>query len=190
MVEQAILAKIGRVPVSTQTDIPPADLAALDENLETLKAREAMLAQQLQKLDGQEIADLVLAQLRELRATKNGAATALLAARKRAAVGASPSVAIGSLTNRVKLHAALKERIELVLFGEDNMAAAFLGSAVIVVCARVRKGGGKSSLCLIRSDGKMAVMQEQQLVRIAHAPESLPLRSAQTIADIRQLLGE
>jgi hypothetical protein len=175
--------------VSTQTDVAPADLAALDENLETLKAREAMLAQQLQKLDGQEIADLVLAQLRELRATKNGAATALLAARKRAAVGASPSVAISSLTNRVKLHAALKERIGLVLFGEDNIAAAFMGSAVIVVCARVRKGGGKSALCLMRPDGKMAVMQEQHVIQIANAPESLPSRSAQTIADIRQLIG-
>ena len=97
---------------------------------------------------------------------------------------------IRSLTDRVKLHAALKERIELALFGEDNTAAAFVGSAVVEVCARGRKGGGKSALCLTRSDGKVAVMQEQQLAQLANAPESLPLRSAQTIADIRRRISE
>ena len=149
-----------------------------------------MLASQLQKLDSEEIADLVLSQLREIRASKNDAATALLAAKKRAAVDASPSVEISSLTDRVKLHAALKERIQLVLFGEDNMAAAFVGSAVMVVCARVRKGGGKSALCLTRSDGKMVAMQEGRLLRIADAPDSLLLKSAQTIADVRQRISE
>jgi hypothetical protein len=99
-------------------------------------------------------------------------------------------VGIRSLTDRVKLHAALKERIELALFGEDNTAAAFVGSAVVEVCARGRKGGGKSALCLTRSDGKVAVMQEQQLAQLANAPESLPLRSAQTIADIRRRISE
>ncbi len=131
-----------------------------------------------------------MAQLREIRASKNDAATALLVAKKRAAVGASLSVGIRSLTDRVKLHAALKERIELALFGEDNTAAAFVGSAVVEVCARGRKGGGKSALCLTRSDGKVAVMQEQQLAQLANAPESLPLRSAQTIADIRRRISE
>ena len=190
MVEKAMLANIGRVPVSTQADGPPANLDSLAENLETLKEREAMLASQLQKLDSEEIADLVLSQLREIRASKNDAATALLAAKKRAAVDASPSVEISSLTDRVKLHAALKERIQLVLFGEDNMAAAFVGSAVMVVCARVRKGGGKSALCLTRSDGKMVAMQEGRLLRIADAPDSLLLKSAQTIADVRQRISE
>ena len=126
MVEKAILSNIGLVPVSTQADGAPADLGSLAKNLETLKAREAILASQLQKLDSEEIADLVLAQLREIRASKNDAATALLVAKKRAAVGASPSVKIRSLTDRVRLHAALKERIQLVLFGEDNTAAAFV----------------------------------------------------------------
>jgi hypothetical protein len=188
MIEKAILSNVGWVPVSRQTDLAPADLGPLAENLETLKTREAMLARQLQKLDSEEIADLVLAQLRELRANKNAAATALLAAKKRAAVAASPSEEIGSITDRVKVHAALKERIQLVLFGEDNTAAAFVGSAVIMVCARVRKGGGKSALCLTWPDGKIAVMQEGQLLWIANAPNSLPLKSAQTIADVRQLV--
>jgi DNA invertase Pin-like site-specific DNA recombinase len=188
IIEKAILSDIGWVPVSTQTDLAPADLGSLVENLETLKTREAMLARKLQKLDSEEIADLVLAQLRELRASKNAAATALLAAKKRAAVAASPSVEIGGITDRIRLHAALKERIQLILFGEDNTAAAFVDSAVIVVCARVRKGGGKSALCLTRPDGKIAVMQAGQLLRIADAPNSLPLKSAHTIADVRQLV--
>ena len=97
---------------------------------------------------------------------------------------------IGTLTDRTRLHAALKERIQLVLFGEDNTAAAFVGSAVVVVCARGRKGGGKSALCLTRSDGKMVVTQARQLVRITDPPGSLSLKSAQTIADIRQLISE
>jgi DNA invertase Pin-like site-specific DNA recombinase len=191
MVEEAILSNIGWIPISTPAHEAPANVHLLVENLETLKAREARLAEQLQKLDSDDMADLVLAQLRELRARKNDAATALLAAKKRAAVAASPVVEIGSLTDRAKLHAALKDRIQVVLFGEDNIAAAFGGSAVMVVCARIRKGGGKSALCLTRSeDGKMAVMQEGRLVRIADAPDSLPLKSAQTIADVRQRIRE
>ena len=33
-------------------------------------------------------------------------------------------------------------------------------------------------------------MHEQQLVQLADAPESLPLKSAQTIADIRRRISE
>ena len=190
MVEKAILSNIGWIPVSAPADKPLADLDSLTESLETLKAHEAILAKQLQKLDGDDMADLVLVQLRELRARKNDTATALLAAKKRAAVAASPVVEIGILTDRARLHAALKDRIQIVLFGEDNMAAAFVGSAVMVVCARGRKGGGKSALCLTRSDGKMVVTREGRLLQIADAPDSLPLKSAQTIADIRRRISE
>jgi hypothetical protein len=148
------------------------------------------LAKQLQKLDTDDVADLVLAQLRELRARKNDAAVALMAAKKQTAVAASPPMEIGSLTDRIKVHVALKDRIRVVLFGEDNIAAAFGGSAVMVVCARLRKAGGKSALCLTRSDGKMVVMQEGRPLRIVNAPDSLPLRSAQTIADVRQQIRD
>jgi DNA invertase Pin-like site-specific DNA recombinase len=96
-----------------------ANIPALEANLEKLRDREKRLAGRLQELDNDEMADLVLTQLRELRGKVSDAATRLMAARQQNAIVKAP-VKITDMADRAAIATVLKQQLIAVTFGADH----------------------------------------------------------------------
>jgi DNA invertase Pin-like site-specific DNA recombinase len=114
----------------------PADTKSLETQLARLRDREKRLATKLQELDNDEMGDLVLMQLRELRGKVSDAATSLQAARQQAAIQ-QQTVKITDVTDHATIASVLKQQLVKATFGNDHYVTLVTASGyVLTVIAR------------------------------------------------------
>lgn len=185
VIEAALLADLGWLTITGGKAASAPDLAALASNVETLKAREGRLAARLKALDDDDMFDVIMAQLRELRREVSDAITALNVARQDSAVAVAP-VQIGALADRDKLATALRQLVKAAHFGADNEVCILSrGGVLLIITARQKSTA--SRLMLLRQDGTLAVAQGGKLTIAAAPPQmiaaGMTFLDGKTIAD-------
>ncbi len=187
ILERAVLADLGWLSVTQAPKSAPEDITELAKSVTTLKTREERLAKRLKTLDDDEMFDLVMRQLRELRNEMHIAATRLSAAQQATAVAAAP-VQIGELTDRPALHTALKQRIRGVYFGDNNeVMVVSQGGVVLMVVAR--QNASKPYWFISGAAGQAALVRDGK-VSIVEAPAGMPKLDLQTADDLLRELRQ
>jgi DNA invertase Pin-like site-specific DNA recombinase len=153
IIEDALLDRFGMGWLEARPrKVPMADLKSLDADLDRKRAREARLAGRLKELDDDQMFDLVMTQLRELRSQVTDAATRLQAARQAAALVTVTPVKLRDLTDRAAIATALKQQLIGVRFGPDNHVV--LEGRRHVLTVQARAYGEKPKLAFkVRRDG-------------------------------------
>jgi hypothetical protein len=141
----AILDRFGLGWLEAKPRRKTANLPALEAAVTKLREREKRLASRLRELDGDEMFDVVMAQLRTLRGQVSDAATWLQAARQQAAV-AEQSVKIEDTTDRAMIGSVPKHQLVSARFGKDNHVALMTAAGyVLSVIAKVHAAEKKSA---------------------------------------------
>ena len=112
------------------------DAKTLETQLVKLRDREKRLATKLQELDDDELFDVVMGQLRDLRGKVSDTATRLQAARQQAAIQ-QQSLRIKDVTDRAAIANVLKQQLVSTTFGDDHHVSLTTASGyVLMVIAR------------------------------------------------------
>jgi hypothetical protein len=85
------------------------------------------------------------------------------AARQASAVAAAP-VEIATITDRLKLHAALQQLIRGAYFGEHHEVV-ILSKAGLLLMVTARRGGAAPYLMMLRRDGQAAIVDSDGNLR-------------------------
>jgi hypothetical protein len=93
------------------------------------------------------------------------------AARQASAVAAAP-VEIATITDRLKLHAALQQLIRGAYFGEHHEVV-ILSKAGLLLMVTARRGGAAPYLMMLRRDGQAAIVDSDGNLRITDASTDL-----------------
>jgi DNA invertase Pin-like site-specific DNA recombinase len=192
VIEQALMADFGWLTIVEGKAAVAPNMAGLEANVVTLKAREQRLATRLKALDDDEMFDTIMAQLRALRRDLSDAITELSAAKQASAVAAVP-IQIANLVERDKLATALRQLVKGAYFDQDNEVGVLsTGGLMLIITAR--QDGPAPRLMMLRRDGVMAMIQAGKLT-IADSPSEIAAAGmtfldAKTINDLAARLAE
>jgi DNA invertase Pin-like site-specific DNA recombinase len=149
VIEQAMLDTfgLGWLQAGAKTKAP-VDIKALEAEIVKLRDRAKRLASKLQELDSDEMADLVLTQLRDLRRKISDAETRLQAARQQ--VAAAKPIRISDTTDRAMIASVLKQQLISATFEDHHyVSLTTAGGYVLMLVARAN-GELVKSACLER----------------------------------------
>jgi DNA invertase Pin-like site-specific DNA recombinase len=136
LIEIAMLHQFGIGWLESHPRKASVNIKALEANHAKLQQREQRLAGRLKELDTDELYNVVITQLRELRGQVTDAATRLQAARQQAAIQ-QQSVQIKDMTDRAAIASVLKQQLVRASFGDDHQVALVTASgSVLSITAR------------------------------------------------------
>jgi DNA invertase Pin-like site-specific DNA recombinase len=175
ILDAAVMAELGvfDVPRQGMSDPHLEDPVELSAQLETLRDKVKRLAFRIGRSENEDIADVLVPELRELRSEMAGVGIRLSVARKAAAVAGAPRVLLCNLTDRTKIHAALKDQKVSVRFGADNeVLFSAPGLAMRVV---VRRKKESSRMLFAISKQLVAEHHRAGISPVVAMPEGFPM---------------
>jgi hypothetical protein len=174
ILDKAVLDNFGllTIPSRGRADAPFGDIAGLEATLATLRDQEKRLASRIARAESDDVADVLMPELKALRTEVTTVLSQLVVARKAVVVAHAPPIHISDLSDRVKIHAALRQQDIKVYFGERNEVMVVARGMLLSMV--VRRKAEPPALMIGSRLGKVIMIQYGKLGGITNAPAGFP----------------